>query len=193
MNEALLIFVRPPELGKVKTRLAAQIGAQKALDVYIRLLQHTKKTVSALSCHQFVFTTGKQHDDFWKSFNLQQQTGKDLGERMQNAFQSLFEKGYGKVLIIGSDCPSLTAAIIQKGFEALDENDMVIGPAEDGGYYLLGMKRMHTRIFHNKQWSTNTVYADTLKDIEVLALRYSTLPMLNDVDELKDVPEGWLL
>ncbi len=192
MTDAIITFVRNPVLGKVKTRLAAEIGQEKALEIYTRLLQHTKNIISPLHCDKYLFTSEDQPDDFWKDFHLKPQHGSNLGERMQNAFTFLFDKGYQKVIIIGSDCLSLTSAIIGEAFTALDENDMVIGPATDGGYYLLGIKKMYSPFFLNKKWSTTSVLPDTLKDIEFLQLKHHTLVRLSDMDEKKDVPADWL-
>ena len=191
-RRALIIFARKPEAGKVKTRLAATLGNDKALDIYIKLLEHTRRVAAAATCDKYVFLTEPKHDDFWDGFTDEMQQGDTLGARMQHSFQFLFEKGYNHVLIIGSDCPGLDADIISKGFEELNEADIVIGPATDGGYYLLGMDKMHPSLFQNKSWSTGTVFDDTISDINAAGLSFFTLPGLSDVDEEKDIPAAWL-
>lgn len=192
MSEALIIFVRKPELGKVKTRLAAQIGNEKALSIYKKLLEHTKVVAKKAACDTFVFCTETWEDHFWEGFYTGQQEGNDLGEKMQNAFSTLFKKKYKHVVIIGSDCPSLSANIIAEAFNALHNCNIVVGPAEDGGYYLLGMNALYPDIFRNKAWSTDLVFEQTINDVKALQLSYKVLPVLNDVDELKDVPAEWL-
>ena len=193
MKNALIIFVRKPVLGKVKTRLAAQIGNERALEVYIKLLDHTKKISKEIDADKFLFGTETPQDACWEGFVQAQQIGDDLGIRMKNAFNFLFKKKYERVVIIGSDCISLNKEIIENALDGLKENDAVIGPAEDGGYYLLGIKKLHSEIFLNKNWSTDSVYPATLKSFDELNLQYKVLPILSDVDEAKDVPAEWLL
>lgn len=191
MQDALIIFVRKPELGKVKTRLAAQIGNEAALNIYKKLLSCTRQICQPISADKYLFGAETEKDICWQGFYNYQQFGKDLGDRMHLAFETLFKKNYKKILIIGSDCPSLTTEIIEHAFESLSKNDIVIGPARDGGYYLLGMKKLWPDIFLNKKWSTALVFEDTLKSIENLKLNYKMLPVLRDVDEAVDVPPDW--
>ena len=157
MNKNLiLIFTRNPELGKVKTRLAASIGQENALQVYIELLQHTRKVVLETDYDKRVlYSDVISTKDIWNNhlFQKKEQFGKDLGVRMFNAFREGFEDGYQKIVIIGSDLITLEANDLKKAFTALDTNDVVIGPAEDGGYYLLGLKSIPENIFKNKEMS----------------------------------------
>jgi len=193
MSLALIIFARKPALGKVKTRLAAQIGDEAALRIYLRLLTHTRDVAMHAHCDTHVFLTEPPADLFWQDFRLHLQADGDLGEKMHAAFTELFTEGYGKAVIIGSDCPGLQAAHVQKAFDALDEHDVVIGPAADGGYYLLGMNRLHDALFQNKDWSTDAVYSQTTAEIKAARLSYATLPMLHDVDTADDLQTvGWL-
>lgn len=188
MTNALIIFVRNPELGKVKTRLAAQIGNEKALAVYKKLLQHTKEITLPASAEKYVFYTDEiNNNDLWNGYEKQTQAGNNLGDRMQNAFSFLFGKGYNKVCIIGSDCHELTTAIIETAFEKLTTTDVVIGPAVDGGYYLLGMKRNTKTLFEGIEWSTSKVFTSTIKKINERQLSCFTLPVLTDVDEANDI------
>ena len=191
-EKALIIFARKPEIGKVKTRLAKNIGDEKALEVYIKLLEHTRAVANKLVCTKFVFLTEPIYDDFWKGFNCEQQQGHSLGEKMTFAFNSVFAKHYKQCIIIGSDCPELSKEIVENAFVELQKNDVVIGPAGDGGYYLLGMNKLLLPLFENKEWSTENVFNQTIADIENLQLKYKILPLLNDVDEEKDLPVGWL-
>ena len=105
---------------------------------------------------------------------------------MSRAFESIFHEQYDKILVIGTDCYELTAAIIQKAFHALDEYDAVIGPSADGGYYLLGMKKYYPFLFQNKVWSTATVCETTIQDFITNQLHHTTLPILNDIDTESD-------
>lgn len=185
---ALIIFVRNPVLGKVKTRLAATVGDEKALAIYQYLLDHTKKITEHLNCAKFIFYAGSIHEnDLWNGYLKRLQKGHDLGEKMQHAFEELFNEKYKNICIIGSDCSELTQSIICEAFNSLQINETVIGPAADGGYYLLGMQHPMKKLFANKSWSTDTVYKDTLHDIEMNNYSVYTLPVLNDVDEEKDI------
>lgn len=191
-KELLIIFYRNPELGKVKTRLAASVGDEKALAIYLRLSAHTREVSENLTMDKSLcYSDFADSEDNWPlaKYKKEIQTGRDLGERMKNAFASGFELGYQKIVIIGTDCFELTAEIIKQSFERLDHHDAVIGPALDGGYYLLGMKKLIPEIFRNKAWSTESVCTETMKDLERLNLVYSLSPPLRDVDEVKDLPE----
>lgn len=189
MKKALIIFVRPPEWGKVKTRLAAQIGNDAALLIYKKLLAHTKSIALGTNADVFVFATEKLNDDYWKEFSISVQKGATLGDKMLDAFETVLNKGYHKIVIIGSDCPELTVAQVEQAFDKLATHDMVIGPAKDGGYYLLGMKKLFASVFFNKAWSTASVFADTVNDIKNSGLSFAQLPLLTDVD----TEENWLL
>ncbi|MDN5203539.1 TIGR04282 family arsenosugar biosynthesis glycosyltransferase [Fulvivirgaceae bacterium BMA10] len=189
-KNALIIFVKNPELGKVKTRLAATIGKPKALEIYKLLLSRTKEITSSLDCDKIVFYTDFiDKDDLWDNhqYHKQLQNGHDLGDRMLNAFDHVFRAGYESACIIGSDCYELTSQTIQEAFDQLTQREVVVGPTMDGGYYLLGMNKLHRDFFVHKKWSTSTVYADTLTDIKTHKLMYSTLELLSDVDEEKDL------
>jgi rSAM/selenodomain-associated transferase 1 len=191
MKSALIIFVRNPELGKVKTRLAKSIGDENALEVYRQLLQRTFEVTKDLNCDKFVFYADRiTNNDLWQNeiYHKRLQRGDDLGERMRNAFGQLFEEGFKTATIIGSDCYELTAPILQGAIERLDQCDHVIGPSTDGGYYLLGMKGMNHQLFTNKNWSTDSVFDDTLNDIKASGSCYYLLPRLTDVDEEENIP-----
>ncbi len=190
-ENALIIFARKPEEGKVKTRLAKTIGNEKTLQIYIKLLQHTRSVAKQIPCDSFVFLTEPTDDNFWEGFFCEQQQGDTLGDKMKYAFEMLFTKGYEQCIIIGSDCPGLEKEIVEEAFLSFLENDVTIGPAKDGGYYLLGMKKLINPLFQDKDWSTESVFTQTMEDVETLQLTYKLLPVLNDVDEEKDVPINW--
>ncbi|CAA0188211.1 TIGR04282 family arsenosugar biosynthesis glycosyltransferase [Tenacibaculum maritimum] len=186
----LLIFTRNPELGKVKTRLAKAVGNETALTIYKFLLDKTKKVTQNLNCDKAVYYSVQvRNHDIWEEKNYQKklQKGEDLGIRMHNAFQEAFENNYEKVLIIGSDLYDLTPNHIHEAFDKLNSNEVVIGPAKDGGYYLLGMKKLMPSIFKNKNWGTSSVRKDTLKDLEKVNVHL--LEPLNDVDLIEDIED----
>lgn len=184
----LLIFTRNPELGKAKTRLAKTVGDETALEIYKFLLQKTRDISLKVSSDKAVYYSVKvRSDDIWNSETYQkhQQAGPDLGIRMLNAFKNSFDAGYKKVLIIGSDLYDLTSEDIETAFNKLDTNDVVIGPAEDGGYYLLGMNYLHSSVFKNKNWGSATVKEDTLADLK--DKKVHLFHELNDVDVFEDI------
>ncbi|WP_088323715.1 TIGR04282 family arsenosugar biosynthesis glycosyltransferase [Polaribacter tangerinus] len=184
----LIIFTRNPELGKVKTRLAKKIGAEKALEIYKFLLQKTKEVTSKVTASKVVYYSVKVRDnDIWPNavFQKKQQKGTDLGERMYNAFENGFNDGYKKILIIGSDLYDLTSEKIDNAFKSLEKNEVVLGPAKDGGYYLLGMKTIHKNLFVNKKWGGPTVIQDSLNDLA--DKKVFLLPILNDIDIFEDI------
>jgi hypothetical protein len=185
-----MIFIRNPEIGKVKTRLAKTIGNEKALHIYNLLLNYTNEVTKRVSADKAVFYSDYVNEnDQWKKDGFIQftQRGNELGEKMANAFLKAFSLGYKKVLIIGSDCFDLTENIITDAFTLLGENDLVLGPAKDGGYYLLGMKTFYPSLFQNKKWSTENVFTDTIADLAKLGLSFKLLPTLLDIDEEKDL------
>lgn len=187
----LLIFTRNPKLGKCKTRLAATIGDQAALDIYMILLRHTAEITKDLNCSKEVhYTEEPETNDLWDklTYTKRLQSGEDLGERMYNAFKSGFQKGYKKIIIIGSDIYDLNSETIEEAFAELENSDFVIGPAADGGYYLLGMKSISKEIFMNKNWGTNSVLKDTLNNLRDKKVKL--LQIKNDIDiyeDLKDI------
>ena len=188
----LIIFIKNPVLGLVKTRLAATVGDEQALEIYLKLLHYTQCITNTLGVDKAVFYSDFiDKADFWGNsthLKILQREG-DLGCKMKSAFQWGFEKGYKKICIIGSDCYELTAEIIINAFKLLKTKDVVLGPSNDGGYYLLGLKKMSVELFQNKKWSTDSVAADTLNDLKELGLDYQLLKRLNDVDVEEDVPE----
>ncbi|MCG2419251.1 TIGR04282 family arsenosugar biosynthesis glycosyltransferase [Aequorivita sp. F47161] len=189
-KKALIIFTRNPELGKVKTRLAKSVGDESALEIYKFLLKHTVEITKNLNVDKYVFYSENIHrDDIWNPdiFRKKLQSGENLGEKMNNAFSELFDMGYESVLIVGSDIFEINQKDIENAFDALQSNQLVIGPAKDGGYYLLGMKELDSKIFKNKNWGTNTVLDDTLNDLRTK--KYVLLEERNDIDYYQDIKE----
>ena len=188
-ESALIIFIRKPELGKVKTRLAATIGNQKALKVYKALLNHTKEVTQDFDGDLYLFCAGSLLFDLhWNYSEIKLQEGIDLGQKMKNAFEYCFEKGYKKVLIIGSDCPEIDYKTLNHASEKLNDHDAVIGPANDGGYYLLGFKNtIIDEAFINMKWSNDKVFDETVSRLENNNCSVATLQELIDIDTYEDL------
>ncbi|MBL4586806.1 MAG: TIGR04282 family arsenosugar biosynthesis glycosyltransferase [Flavobacteriales bacterium] len=188
-DEKLIIFIKNPVAGKVKTRIAKSLGNEKALEIYLHLLELTRNVVLETDCEKYLFYSDAIEGDAWdeNDFKKHLQQGGDLGDRMENAFDRLFSNKGEKVLVIGSDCPELTSEIIERAFQLLDQKDVVIGPAKDGGYYLLGMKKPSPFLFDDKEWSTDSVFEDTVVDLMENRLSYGLLPTLSDVDNIYDL------
>lgn len=189
-EEALIIFVKKPEIGKVKTRLAESIGGEQALAVYQKLLERTLAITQPLAIDKFVYYSPEiVHDDLWNEdlFYKAQQAEGDLGAKMQTAFEERFAVGYQRVCVIGSDCYELSTGIIEQAFSELKQHDTVIGPSTDGGYYLLGMQALQEALFAHKPWSSDQVLEQTVADIKKQQLSCFLLPELTDVDREEDL------
>jgi rSAM/selenodomain-associated transferase 1 len=198
ISDCILIFVRAPEGGRVKTRLAAEIGADAALRVYRRLAEHAvaeARAVSADVALRIHFTPADAGGGVrsWLGGGAEYvaQNDADLGGRMRAAFEAAFEAGYRRVIIIGSDLPGLTAELLRDAFHRLDHHAVVLGPARDGGYYLLGLRQMVPSIFSDIPWSTGEVFAATTARLATLGITPALLPVLADVDVAADLPAGW--
>ena len=192
MNQNLIIvFVRNPELGKVKTRLAKTIGDVAALNIYKLLLNHTQKSIKNIDCDKAIYYSEEIRDnDIWSSsiYNKHKQKGENLGIKMLNAFKEGFINKYKKILIVGSDLFDLQPKHIEEAFHKLENHDVVIGPAKDGGYYLLGMKTLYPQIFKNKKWGTDTVFQNTINDLQSESV--FLLEELNDIDIYDDIKDN---
>lgn len=188
MKSLLLIFAKNPDLGKVKTRLAKTIGDQKALGIYQALLHHTLEISASIEADKkILFTHRPESHDLIEKYQCQQgiQIGEDLGARMGHAVKNGFEQGYQKIVLIGSDLFDVESADLVNAFEALDTYDACIGPAEDGGYYLLGLSFWDQSLFENKDWGTDRVLAQTLNDLSSKSLLL--LDEKNDIDTIDDL------
>jgi len=197
MERLLLVFVKNPVLGRVKTRLARTIGDAKALWVYERLLEHTRRAAGGVAAQRWVcYSDFVPAADAWLEggFTPCQQEGETLGDRMGRAFRQGFAAGCRPIVIIGSDCPGVSPALLEEAFRQLASFPVVLGPATDGGYYLLGMNRM-IDLFRDKPWSTPAVLAETVADLQRADIPYALLPALSDVDEAADLdrlpPSFW--
>ena len=193
MKKALIIFEKNKVLGKVKTRLAATVGDDNALRLYVEMTRYIHELIQTGDQDNFIYYSDFVEENHPNEFQSGIQFGQNLGERMLNAFLDLKAKGYDQVLIIGTDCIELTEDNIVKAYELLETNDIVIGPAEDGGYYLLGLNHIHPEIFTDMEWSTDAVLAETLKRTSSLDLNVGFLPVHNDIDDLEDLNKSSFL
>lgn len=185
----LIIFVKNAELGKVKTRLAKTVGNQKALEIYQQLLAFTRDVTRKIPVEKQVWYSSylEQCDPvFSNGYSAKVQAKGDLGDKMKEAFSQAFEGGSERVVIIGSDCAELDGALIKEAFEKLQTNDVVIGPAQDGGYYLLGMNGFYSELFDDIEWSTNSVFTQTRNKVDQMQLACFELKVLSDVDNAED-------
>lgn len=186
-KKVLLLFVKNIKLGKVKSRLAKTIGDEGALELYKELLAITEKAIATLEVDKIVYFSEAIEDSTWSGAEKKVQFGENLGERMQNAFTECFNLGYESVVLIGSDLPEISREIILEGFEALLHSETVFGPAQDGGYYLIGMNRMHASVFENKPWSEPQLLEVTLSELKQNNSSFSLLQTLNDIDTYEDL------
>ncbi|HVG45629.1 MAG TPA: TIGR04282 family arsenosugar biosynthesis glycosyltransferase [Longimicrobium sp.] len=196
--DAILVFVRAPEAGRVKTRLAAEIGEEAALRIYRRLAEHAVAEARALGTEAALrihFTPAEGGDRVreWLGADaayLPQEDG-DLGARMRAAFEAAFAAGHPRTVIIGSDLPDLSAGVLRRALRLLDSHPAVVGPAADGGYYLLGLRGMVPGVFDGIAWSTDGVLAATLARLAAAGCAPALLEPLRDVDVAADLPPGW--
>ncbi len=189
-----LIFLRAPEPGKVKTRLSKVLHEDTVLKLYKNFATGIIKTIEQCSCSIRICyhpsdAQNKIIDWIGHAFYLIPQKGKDLGERMADAFDRAFSDGLEKVILIGTDCPDINIAIIEKAFKSLQKNNVVIGPAFDGGYYLIGFNSVSffRDIFHNIPWSTENVFQMTIETCNKKNYKIHILPELRDIDTYEDL------
>ncbi|WP_136480234.1 TIGR04282 family arsenosugar biosynthesis glycosyltransferase [Cognatitamlana onchidii] len=186
-KELVIVFVKNIKLGKVKTRLAKTIGNQGAFEVYSELVKVTERATKNLKADLRIYFSDAIIDTKWPNTYKTVQQGKDLGERMKNAFQKGFDDGYNRIVLIGSDLPDISEKHIRSGLENLKSNPVVFGPAEDGGYYLIGLNKMLPIIFKNKPWSQSNLLQKTLRELEDKHIDFTTLVTLNDIDTFEDL------
>ncbi|WP_339925551.1 TIGR04282 family arsenosugar biosynthesis glycosyltransferase [uncultured Cyclobacterium sp.] len=192
MKQAIIVFQKYPAPGKVKTRLAAKIGNEKAVYIYSYLLNYTHQLLARTKADVLVFHDGQINKERYPAHNyyFYQQVGDNLGEKMYNAFEQAFKEDYGRVLIIGTDCFELQQSHIEEALDNLVMNDLVLGPANDGGYYLIGLNKNDPRLFENIEWSTKSVFTETMDIAKKIPLKTHLLESLNDIDEYKDLNEA---
>lgn len=193
-NNKLIILAKNPVLGKAKTRIGKEKGDELALAIYHRLLQHTRDTALETKAEKIVyFSDFIDSSEFWPivSFRKKLQVPGNLGTKMRVVFDNELEEN-GKVIIIGSDCAEISTSDLNYAFELLIENDVVLGPAEDGGYYLIGMNKLHAELFLEMPWSQSNLLEKTLESTRILKLKVNLLPKKSDIDYYEDwVKLGW--
>jgi uncharacterized protein len=195
ISEQLIIFTRYPVPGKAKTRLIPVLGKEGAANLHRLMTQRTiANALSLQNSRQLsvaIHYTGSSQQlmQDWLGTDLiyHQQSEGALGARMSAAFQTSFNLGSDKVAIIGTDCPKLKAEIIAQTFDELSDQDLVLGPAKDGGYYLIGLRRRIPELFDGIKWGTSEVFADTLAIAQKLNLSIAVLPTLADIDRPEDL------
>jgi rSAM/selenodomain-associated transferase 1 len=196
---AIIVFTRFPVEGKVKTRLAKNTGNKFAVSFFRACAEHTFKElikIKETGSDLFLFCSEENEIEQVKqwtgnNFDYYSQQGSDLGLRMYNAFDSVFKKSYKKVIIIGTDAPDVNMNIIQSAISVLDNYSVVIGPANDGGYYLLGIKSKLIDLFSGIEWSTDSVFDTTIEKLNNSKIKYFMLDELTDIDTLEDL-QYWL-
>lgn len=192
-NRLLAVFSKNPAAGNVKTRLASSIGNEKALEVYEMLRRHTAEAISGVHATCMIF-----YADFIPESDIllvgdaeaRQQQGKDLGERMHTAFCEGLSSGARNIVLIGTDCPDISATVIEQAFELLENHDAVLGPAKDGGFYLIGLKRCFPELFLERTWSNGAVLGETIDRLESCRASFSLLSELQDIDTFEDLQQS---
>lgn len=193
-KSTLIIFVKSPIEGEVKTRVGKEVGDDIATSLYIKLLKHTFSEVLNLNSFNIEVHTNKDSPQLRYVLprelgDLHIQKHGNLGDKMSFAFKTAFEQGASKVVLIGSDCLDITSSILQKAFDYLEGVDVVINPVHDGGYCLIGMRKHLPEVFEGINWSTSSVLADTKSKLDSSSSQYSILPSLSDIDYWEDVPD----
>jgi rSAM/selenodomain-associated transferase 1 len=192
-RQQLIIFTRYPELGKVKTRMIPALGGKGSQELHRKLAEYTLRKLAVLTNFlslSICYHGGdeeKMRSWLGEHHSYCSQRGKDLGEKMQNAFTDGFAQGMTAIAIIGTDCPEIGEKLILEAFAALKTHDLVLGPAADGGYYLIGLKQVFPELFQSIPWGTGGVLAETQKIAAQLALTTAYLPILADIDRPEDL------
>ena len=188
-DNAIIIFSKNINLGTVKTRIAKTLGEEMALNIYKELLEYTESILDNMNVPRYIFWDLEVpiNPEYFthKAYLHKIQRGENLGERIENAFYEIL-KIHKNVLIIGTDCPYLTIHHLEESFDSLKNYDYCIGPASDGGYYLLGLKEFSPNWFRNITWSTKKVFSETQSNAKEMDLEGYVLPILSDVDEEVD-------
>ena len=186
----LIIFTRNPIRGNVKTRLAESTDKDFALNVYNTLREITRKAAFACGADLAVYYDDHiPENDIFLGTKTQAflQSGSDLGIRMFNAFKQGFSDNYQRIALIGTDCPELTGTLLTEAFDLLQKKSAVLGPAKDGGYYVVGLNKPCPGLFIDKQWSTGRVFREAVEELDRSNIDYGVLPVLSDIDTVEDL------
>jgi rSAM/selenodomain-associated transferase 1 len=192
MNKALAVFAKAPIPGYAKTRLAASIGDEAAASLYEKILSRFLCRISdarlAADRYLYVARPGDMEwfEEYRGDWKLRTQTHGNLGKRLRSVFGRLFGLGYEQVVIVGTDAPDLSPELVMQAFARLERFRLVLGPAHDGGYYLVGLNAQEDDIFRSINWGTASVLSQTLTCAIGLGLNHCLLPPLADIDTLQD-------
>lgn len=193
-DSSILLFIKSPELGRVKSRLALEVDEETALDVYksfvLDIAEALKKRSQPLTIYFHPWTSNESvRRCLGEDFSYAPQRGEDIGERMENAFKDSFSEDIVKAVLIGSDIPDLATTVMDEAFSSLELQNAVIGPASDGGYYLIGFRKhaFLPDVFRGITWSTDSVFQQTMEIFRRFGMSVHVLPEWNDVDTLDDL------
>ena len=190
----ILQFAKAPRAGHVKTRLEPALGEQGALELHKKLVRHTWQTLHRADVATVqLWVDSAAERDFFSTLapvveTLHQQQGADLGQRMAHAIAQTLAR-FEQVILVGSDCPALDEDYLSQAINALESEDVVLGPASDGGYVLIGMRRLHTEIFRNINWGSDQVLMQTRIRLDQSGCQWHELPERWDVDRPEDLPK----
>lgn len=196
-ENVLIIFVKAPIPGTVKTRLQPKLTPEQSLSLYMAmgedLVSHFRNAGSFdLQIHFWPpDAEAELHQWLGTDLSYVAQNKGDLGSKMHLAFSHAFDQGYHRAVIIGSDLPTLNNGHIRYAFQQLENHDVVLGPTDDGGYYLIGLRALYPGLFENVKWSTGQVWPQTLKNVRKNGLRLAQLPRETDVDTIAEVLKLW--
>ncbi len=192
-NDLLLIFAREPVPGLVKTRLAKDVGFQKAALLYDLILHHVIDGVTWPHYDIVIYKTPESSLAFFEailpSAVIRNQPEGDLGKRISAAFKSEFARGYTRICLTGTDCPGISSSDILQAFDLLGHFELVLGPSSDGGYYLVGLSVFHPELFEGIAWGTDTVFTETVRTASFLGIDYGCLPEMSDIDDITGLKE----
>jgi len=197
-RECIILFTRFPQPGRVKTRMIDRLGPHGAAQLHKKLTEQVicqiKPALESQKIKLHIYYCGGSQQEMadWlgKKYPLCNQQGSDLGQRMKHAFAQTIRQGAERILLIGSDCPDINADVITSGLEKLNNHDLVLGPAADGGYYLIGLgaaRNENATLFNSINWGTDQVLEQTLTQAKKGGLSYSLLPQLHDIDRPEDL------
>ena len=190
-DNKLILFIKFPVLGEVKTRIAESLGNDYAFELYKSLLADVSVLTRQINAETVIVYSGPSGATFdqFPGINCIVQHGHNIGDRMYHAFLDIFSTGAEKCLLIGADIPCMTAEILHDGYDILERTDIVLGPTTDGGYYCIGLKQgsLKRTLFLNIPWSTSLVFDETVKRIAEAGLTWRSLPVLSDLDEMNDL------
>lgn len=191
-HQAVAVFSRTPVLGQVKTRLQPELNVHQALHCHQLLLQQTLKNIQSKRYRIELWTWPEADHPYLQQLRQQYaidimiQSGNDLGQRMYQCMEQHVRQGE-QIVLIGSDCPTMDAEYISNAFDALKQHDVVLGPAHDGGYVLIGANKIDKQLFENIQWGSEVVYQQTIEKLRQCGLSHYSLTPQDDIDSYDDL------